>query len=171
MTNEQLKIMANRYSVRGYLDRPIEKEKMDLILEAARIAPTAKDAQPQKVYLLKSPEAIAQIRDITRCAFDAPVVAIVTFDRNKQFYNSYNPEHVSGYQDASIVACHMMLAAYSVGIGTCWVNHFDYEKVAETFGIPENEEVVLIMPMGYQNMEPSPRHYQRINVEDFVKEI
>ena len=70
-----------RYSVRKYADRPVEQDKLDKILAAGANAPTAKNQQPQRIYVLQSAEAIEKIRGITRCAFDAPVVLLVCGDR------------------------------------------------------------------------------------------
>ena len=77
-------LIRERYSVRDYKDTPIEDEKLAKILEAGRIAPTAGNRQPQRIYVLKSPEALAKIREHTPCAFNAPVVLIVAYNKDEQ---------------------------------------------------------------------------------------
>ena len=113
-----------RFSVRDYKGTPIEEEKLQKILEAGRIAPTAKNSQAHRVYVLQSEEALEKIRAITRCAFNAPVVLLVAYDENEEWVNPLEGGHRSGQQDASIVATHMMLQAWELGIGSCWVNFF-----------------------------------------------
>ena len=73
-------LAKERYSVRDYKDTPIEEEKLQKILEAGRIAPTAKNNQAYRVYVLKSEVAIAKIRELSRCAFNAPVVVLFTYN-------------------------------------------------------------------------------------------
>ena len=69
-----------RFAVREYAQQPVEQAKIDSILEAGRLAPTAKNVQPQHIYVLQSPEAITKINELTRCAYHAPVVFLVCYD-------------------------------------------------------------------------------------------
>ncbi|MBR3179315.1 MAG: nitroreductase family protein [Clostridia bacterium] len=170
---ELQKVLKERYSVRIYDSRPIEDEKLTRILEAGNAAPTAKNQQPQRIYVLKSEEAIQKIRAITRCAFNAPVVLIFAYDAEAQWRNPFEQEIVSGQQDVSIVATQVMLAAWDEGIGSCWVNYFPNSEVEKAFELPENEKVVLLMPMGYPAPEAgvSPNHGKRKPLEDTVKTL
>ena len=84
---ELLELLKERCSVRKYSDRPVEQEKLDKIIEAAMVAPSAKNFQPVRIYVLKSEEAIARIRGITRCAYSAPVIMMVTVDKNIEWHN------------------------------------------------------------------------------------
>ena len=117
---EFMELARERYSVRKYDPRPVEGEKLDRILEAGALAPSAKNQQPQHVYVLESPAAIEKIRGITRCAFDAPVVLLVCGDRDAAWTNPFNGRN-SAEMDCSILATHMMLEAQAQGLGTCWV--------------------------------------------------
>ena len=99
-----------RYSVRKYADRPVEQDKLDKILAAGANAPTAKNQQPQRIYVLQSADAIEKIRGITRCAFDAPVVLLVCGDREAAWVNPFNGRK-SAEMDCSIVTTQMMLQA------------------------------------------------------------
>ena len=169
MEFEQL--MRERYSVRRYSPDPVEEEKLQMILEAARLAPTGHNSQPQRVYVVRSEEGIAKMRELCRCAFDAPVVLMVTVNTEEQWKNDLEPGQASGIEDASIAATQMMLEAWNLGIGSCWVNWIPYSKVAEAFSIPEEEELVLIMPIGYpaEGSRPSRNHEASKPLEDLVR--
>ena len=162
-----------RYSVRSFQDKPIEKEHMDLILEAGRVAPTACNFQPQKIYVAKSAEARAKLASVCRCTFDAPVILVVGYDRTRDWKNKLMPDLTSGETDAAIVCTHMMLQAADLGIGSCWVGYFNPEQVAEVLGLPENITVTALLPIGYpaENAEPLPLHSQYRELADTVAEI
>lgn len=167
-----MKLASERFSVRDFSDRPIEKEKLDIIKEAARIAPTAKNNQPQVVYVLKSEEALKKVRENTRCAFNAPVVFAICIDEAKQWRQPF-PGEFSGNIDGAIVATHMMLAAESVGLGSCFVCYFDPYKFKEAFELPEGITPVALLPVGYKSdlCQPAERHFLRNSIEDFVTEL
>lgn len=76
-------LAKNRYSVRKFSERSVEPEKLEKVLEAARVAPTAHNYQPFRIYVLKSKDAIAKIRELTPCAFNAPIVLMVTICRDE----------------------------------------------------------------------------------------
>ena len=159
-----------RYSVRSFQDRPIEEEHLNLILEAGRVAPTACNFQPQKIYVAKSEEARAKLASVCRCTFGAPVILVVCYDRERDWKNKLMPGYESGETDAAIVCTHMMLQAFELGIGSCWVGYFNPQTVAETLGLPENVTVSALLPMGYpaENAEPLPLHEQ---VREFADTI
>ena len=159
-----------RYSVRSFQDRPIEEEHLNLILEAGRVAPTACNFQPQKIYVAKSEESRAKLASVCRCTFDAPVVLVVCYDRNRDWKNKLMPGYESGETDAAIVCTHMMLQAFELGIGSCWVGYFNPQVVAETLGLPENVTVSALLPMGdpAEDAQPLPLHEQ---VREFADTI
>lgn len=168
-----LELAEARFSVRSYAKTPVEQEKIDAILKAAKLAPTAKNLQPQYIFVLKSPEAIAKVNEVTSRAYKAPVVFVVCYDKDIAWKNPLNGDHTSGEMDASIVGTHMMLEAAEQGLGTCWVEWFDPVKLAEAFGIPENLCPAFLLDCGYQadGAAPSPMHYASREVNDFVKEL
>lgn len=169
---ELQEILRQRYSVRDFLQKPIEPEKLERILEAGRLAPTAKNNQPQRIYVLESEEALGKIRGITRCAFNAPVVLLIAVDTAEQWTNPFEPEITSGRQDAAIVATQMMLAAWDEGIGSCWVCYMPNAAVKAAFALPENEEPVLLLPIGYSAQEkPSPNHGRRKALSETVARL
>ncbi len=170
--SDLLELMKQRYSVRDYDPRQVEPEKLARVLEAGRIAPTAKNLQPWRCHVLQSPEALEKIRGLTRCAFNAPLVLMITVNTDEEWHNAFEPEIRAGYVDAAIVATHMMLEATALGLGTCWVGYFPPTKAKEIFELPEAEFPVLLMPLGYPGSgaaaAPSPRHAERKALMDLV---
>ena len=162
-----------RYSVRSFKNAPIEQEQMDLILEAGRVAPTACNNQPQKIYVEKSEEARKKLASVSRRTFDAPVILVVCYDRNRDWKNKLQPGYESGETDAAIVCTHMMLQAFELGIGSCWVGYFNATDVAGVLGLPENLTVSALLPMGYpaENAAPLPLHSQYRDFADTIEEI
>ena len=162
-----------RYSVRSFQDRPIEEEHLNLILEAGRVAPTACNFQPQRIYVAKSADARAKLASVCRCTFGAPVILVVCYDRERDWKNKLLPGYESGETDAAIVCTHMMLQAFELGIGSCWVGYFNPKTVAETLGLPENITVSALLPMGYpaEDAQPLPLHSQYRDLADTVVEI
>lgn len=166
---EFTEVVKGRYSCKKYSDRPLEKEKLDAILEAGRVAPTAKNLQEQKVYVVQSAEMLAKIDGVTPCRYGAPTVLIVAFDKNNVFTYP-GGKRDSGIEDATIVATHMILAAYNEGVDSCWINFLDPEKMAEVLGLPENEEVLMAMDLGYaaEGAGPLPNHSNRKDLTETV---
>ena len=162
-----------RYSVRSFQDRPIAEEHLNLILEAGRVAPTACNFQPQKIYVAKSAEAREKLASVCRCTFGAPVILVVCYDRERDWKNKLLPGYESGETDAAIVCTHMMLQAFELGIGSCWVGYFNPKTVAETLGLPENITVSALLPMGYpaEDAQPLPLHSQFRDFGDTIEEI
>lgn len=157
---EFLELAKERYSVRSFSDRPVEQEKLDLILEAAHVAPTGKNSQPWRIYVLKSEEALEKINGLCRCIFGAPIVLLFTYDREEEWHSPYEEDIHAGVEDVSIVATHAMLEAWELGVGSIWVNLFHNSEVERAFGIPERERSVLLMPLGYaaDDAKPSGLH-------------
>ena len=155
-------VIRNRFSCRKYSAREIEREKLDAVLEAGRLAPTAKNLQEQHIYVVQSEEALAKIDRVTSCRYGAPTVLVVAFDKNNVFTYP-GGKRDSGVEDATIVATHMILAAADEGLGSCWINYFEPEKMAEALGLPENEEVLMMLDLGYaaDGVKPAPGHSAR----------
>ena len=162
-------VVKNRYSCKKYSDRQVEADKLNAILEAGRLAPTAKNLQEQHVYVLQSSEALAKIDAVTPCRYGAPTVMVVAFDKNNVFTYP-GGKRDSGVEDATIVATHMILAAADQGVDSCWINFLDPEKLAETLGLPENEEVLMVMDLGYaaEGAGPLANHSSRKPLSETV---
>ena len=163
-------VIRNRYSCRKYSEKEVEAEKLAAILEAGRLAPTAKNLQEQRIYVIKSEEALAKIDSVTPCRFGAPIVIAVAFDKDN-VYTYPGGMKSSGDEDAAIVATHMILAAADEGLGSCWLNRFDPQQTAELLGLPENEELVMLMDVGYavEEAAPSPMHVSRKDISETVR--
>ena len=167
---EFTEVVKGRYSCKKYSDRLVEKEKLDAILEAGRVAPTAKNLQEQRVYVVQSEQMLAKIDEVTPCRYGAPTVLVVAFDKNNVF--TYPGEkRDSGIEDATIVATHMILAAYNEGVDSCWINFLDPEKMAKVLGLPENEEVLMAMDLGYaaEGAGALPNHFSRKEIGETVR--
>ena len=162
-------VIRNRYSCKKYADRQVEPEKLTAILEAGRLAPTAKNLQEQHVYGLQSADALAKIDAVTPCRYGAPVVLVVAFDAENVFTYP-GGKRDSGAEDAAIVATHMILAAADEGVDSCWINFLDPEKLAKMLGLPENEEVLMVLDLGYaaEGAGPLPNHTSRKPLEETV---
>ena len=162
-------VVRNRYSCKKYSERPVEPEKLAAILEAGRLAPTAKNLQEQHIYVLQSPEALAKVDAVTPCRYGAGTVLAVAFNRENVFTYP-GGKRDSGVEDAAIVATHMILAAADEGVDSCWLNFFDPDKLAEALGLPENEEVLMLMDLGYaaEGAGPLPNHGSRKALTDTV---
>ena len=168
---EFLELCKERYSVRSFSDRTVPSELLNQILEAGRVAPTAKNQQPQRIYLLESEEALAKLRAVHRC-YDAPTVMIVCGDTEAACCPPL-VSHNLAEMDASIVATHMMLAATAVGLGSVWICAFDNDAVAKAFDLPAHIKPYLLLPIGYPSdtCEPNPRHTMREPLEKTVTRL
>lgn len=164
-----LKLAQRRYSCKAFSDRQVESDKLTAILEAGRLAPTAKNLQGQRIYVVQSPGGLAKMDALTPCRYGAPTVLAVAFDRDKVFHFSDARDN-SGVEDVSIVATHMMLAAADLGVDSCWLNLFDPQETAQALGLPGNEEVVLLLDLGYAapGAGPLPNHTARRTLDETV---
>ena len=165
------RVIRERYSVRKYKPDMITDEELNAILEAGMIAPTGCNYQPQRIYVLKSAESVAKIRTLSRCAFDAPVVLIVALNEEEDWKSPLESGCRAGIQDVSIVADHMMLTAWDVGVGSCWVNYFNPSEVRAAFHLPENETPVLLLTLGYpaDDAKPMKLHQEFKAMDEVVK--
>ena len=162
-------VIKARYSCKKYSPRQVEADKLEAILNAGRLAPTAKNLQEQHVYVIQSPEALAKVDMATPCRYGAPTVLVVAFDKNNVFTYP-GGKRDSGVEDATIVATHMILAAADEGVDSCWINFLDPEKTAEVLGLPENEEVLMVMDLGYaaEGAGPLANHDSRKDLTETV---
>lgn len=162
-------VIRERFSCKKFDSRPVAQVKLDAILEAGRLAPTAKNLQEQRIYVVQSEEGLAKIDQLTPCRYGAPTVLAVAFDRNNVFTYP-GGKRDSGIEDATIVATHMLLAAKAEGVDSCWINFFDPEAMAKALGLPENEEVLMLLDLGYgvEGTKPLAMHSQRKDISETV---
>lgn len=168
-----LELAKERYSVRKYKDQPVEQEKIDMILEAAKVAPTACNKQPQKIYVVKSEEVKAKLASVCKFTFGAPVIMVVCYDKTREWQNDLTPGYATGETDAAIVCTHMMLEAWDLGLGSCWVAWFNADDIAKALGIPENEQVLALLPIGYaaEDAKPASLHTRYRDDAEMVQEL
>lgn len=150
-----------RYSVRKFSDKAVEPEVLKRILEAGLLAPTAKNNQPQRIYVLQSKEALDKLDSLTHCRYGAGTVLLFTYNTDEDWKNPLEEGVHSGVEDVSITATYIMLRAIELGVYTTWCNYFANSKLEQAFDLPENEKAVLIMPIGYpaEGVAPVPGAY------------
>ena len=166
---EFLKLAEKRYSVRKFSDKPIENDKMALVLSAGRVAPTAKNYQPQKIFVIQSAGALEKLGRCSPCVYGAPAAILVCYDKNVSWKRNDAKEH--GDIDAAIVLTHMMLQAEELGLGSVWVCVFDPVAIAAEFNLPDNLVPSSLLPLGYaaDDAEPAPMHAQRNPLTETVR--
>ena len=158
-----------RYSCKGFDGRAVAPEQLQAILAAGRLAPTAKNLQEQHIYVAQSPEALAKIDKATPCRYNAGTVLVVAFNKNNVFTYP-GGKRTSGVEDAAIVATHLVLAAANAGVDSCWLNFFDPDALAADLGLPEDEEILMLLDLGYAapGTAPLPNHNSRKPIEETV---
>ena len=161
-------IIRRRTSVRKFSDKSIEKEKLDMILEAGRLAPTAKNLQPIKIYVVQSEDGINKIDNCTRCRYGASTVLIICGNKD----SAYHKGDYSTYEmDSCIVATHMMLEATNIGVDNIWIESFDSDALRREFNIPYEFIPVCLLPLGYkaEDCPVNPLHDIRKDINELVE--
>ena len=173
---EFLELAKNRYSERFFDSRPVEREKLEKILEAGRICPTACNNQPQRFYVLSSEEVRAAAKEITPYTFNAPVMILVCYDSREawrtdidEYYESYS----SGEQDAAIAAATMMYEAESLGVHTLWIRGFNSKAFVKRFDLPIRVIPVMLLALGYPSADsrPAKLHGMRKPIQEIAFEL
>jgi len=142
-------LISKRYSVRAYQNVPIEQEKLDQVLEAARLAPTADNRQPFQLIVIHTAGRESELRQIyNRDWFvQAPLIicacGIPKFSWVRRDHRRYLDV------DVAIIMDHLILAATSLGLGTCWIAAFNAAKAMEILGLPDGIEPLIFTPLGY----------------------
>lgn len=157
--------IKNRRSVRAYKPEAVAEEKLRKVLEAARLAPSAHNAQDWKLVVVKDKERRKELARAAGQSFigEAPVVIAAV---------SLNPEEMMSCGvpafavDLAIAVDHMTLQAVEENLGTCWIGAFSQEKVKEILKIPVQYKVVALLPLGFPANEPEQK--MRKNFEEIV---
>ena len=165
-------VIKNRYSCKKYSDKKVEKEKLDKILEAGRLAPTAKNLQEYHIYVIQSEKNLKKVDEVTPCRYGASTVLLVTYDKTNVFTYPGGSRD-SGIEDATIVATHMMLAAKNQGVESCWINFLDPDITHKKFRLPAKEEVLMMLDISYpaEDCEINPLHDKRKELSETVSFI
>jgi len=158
-----------RRSVRAYLAKPIEDEKLDAVLEAARLAPSAANLQEWRFMIVREREMIKKLSAVAGgqvFVAEAPVVIVACAETDGQAMRWGGPPC---YQiDVAIALDHMSLAAVDLGLGSCWIGLFDERKVKEILDIPAEIRVLVLMLLGYPS-DPSASAKNRLPLDRIVK--
>ena len=155
---EYPELIASRYSVRAYRPIPVEEEKLERVLEAARLAPTAANRQPVQVIVLHTEGREEDLKRIYKPGWfvQAPLVLCVCAVHGTGWTRRQDQKSFDDV-DASIVMDHMILAATNEGLGTCWIGAYDPAAAREVLGVPENVEPIVFTPLGYPADSPGPK--------------
>ncbi|HJV36070.1 nitroreductase family protein [Geomonas sp.] len=165
-------VVRDRRSIRKYQDRPVEWEKIEQLLDAARLAPSWKNMQCWRFLVLNGGEGRQALLDAfpednpgKKAIASAPVVIVVCADPSESGVENGIEYYVA---DTAIAFEHLCLAAHALGLGSCWMGWYDERAVREGLGIPEGMRVVGITPLGYPDQEPKPRPRKQLSEIAFV---
>ncbi len=161
-----LTAIQGRRSIRKYSDKAVEEDKLNLVLEAARLAPSAGNWQDWKFIVVKDKKLRAKLADAAEAeqfVKQSPVVIVACGTKPEPVMACGQHKYTV---DLSIATSYMTLEAHELGLGTCWLGHFYEDKVKETLNIPDSVRVVALLSLGYPAEEPAPR--TRKKMEDIV---
>lgn len=164
-----MELANERYSVRKFSGQPIEKEKLDNIIKAGHLAPTAVNFQPQRILVINEETSLEKLKECTTYHFDCTAAILVCYDKRIAWKRKFDGKS-SGDIDASIVTTHMMMEAAELGIGSTWVMYFDPEKIKEIYQVPDHYEVTALLVMGYpaEEAKPSEKHISFVDIDKIV---
>jgi nitroreductase len=155
-------LIQKRYSVRAYKPDAIEAEKLELVLNAARLAPTAANRQPFQIIVIKTEGRAAELRRIYNREWftQAPTIlcAVGTPKKGWVRYDEANYTNV----DVAIAMDHLILQATELGLGTCWIAAFNPDTAREVLGLPDSVEPVVFTPLGYPADESKEKERQQL---------
>jgi nitroreductase len=160
--------IRSRKSVRSYLDRAVEEEKLKRVLEAARMAPSANNRQEWRFVVVTDPEKRRRLAEEAagqRFIAEAPVVIAACAQTDGKIMRCGLACHPI---DVAIAVDHLTLAAAAEGLGTCWIGSFDPEVVRRILAIPKEIVVVELLPLGYPK-DPRPAAKSRLPLEKIVR--
>ena len=165
-------VLQRRYSCRAFSPTPVEQEKVDRILEAGRIAPTAVNKQPVHLWAISDPGTLEAIKGVTRSNYGAPLILVVGCRPANAWVRRYDGRN-GAEVDASIVATYLMLAAENEGLSTLWVGSFDPSLLRGILPDAEGYEVVAMINVGYPSPDskPSAMHGERKPVGELVTRV
>ena len=161
--------IVTRRSTRLYRDEPLDEKLIETIIEAGRMAPSAKNLQPTRVWVVKSEEALARLRKVHPC-YNAPIVLIVGC-RNEEAWVRESDGINAAKTDAAIVLTHMMLTATDAGLANMWIWDFNPSQIREV--LPETREhgIYALLAIGHPAKaegKPTELHSERKPLEKMV---
>ncbi len=152
---EFLELAKKRKSIRKYKNAAVEKEKLDKIIEAARLAPSAVNRQKWMFYIIQSPEMKAKLAETTGTKWHGEAGAVIAACGTD--CGIMTNGHRSDTTDLSIAMTFAMLEACELGLGSCWLASYNEEKVKKLLGLSESYSVVSLLAVGYPDEDPEPR--------------
>lgn len=165
-------LVQERYSARSMSDKIVEKEKIEQILEVARLSPTACNLQRQRLLVVTSKEGIAKLKECTPCHFNASTIIVLSIEEDTKDSNMKGDDwYKFGLMDIGIVVENMALKATELGLGTTIVGMMDAQKIQEKFSIPSSQHPVLLLPIGYPDEKGKPcvLHASRLPIEETTR--
>ena len=160
-------LITARYSVRAYKPDPVEEEKLQQVLEAARLAPTAANRQPFRLIVIHTAGRESELQRIYgRKWFTQPPLVLCACSLSEQGWTRSDGKNYAEV-DVTIALDHLILAAANLGLGTCWVADFDPDAAREVLGLPEEVEAIAFTPLGYP--ADQPRAKKRQALEELVR--
>jgi nitroreductase len=164
---EFIELVNKRYSVRAYKPLPVEKEKLEIILEAARLAPTASNRQPFQIIVIHTEGKKQKLLSIySREWFvQAPIVLCVCGIPSSAWVRSDGRNYLD--VDVAIVMDYITLAATDLGLGTCFIAAFDARSARKVLALPEETEPMLFTPLGYSDVRPGIK--KRKDLDELVR--
>ena len=162
-----LELAKRRYSVRAYSAKPVEDDKLQQILEAARSAPTAHNLQPFKLIVVHTKGREAELRRIYSPPFfvQAPIVICACSIPSQSWIRRDGKKYCE--VDVTIAMDHLILAAADLGLGTCWIAEFDPQATREVLRLPDEAEPIVFTPLGYPDAQPRPK--RRKSIDELVR--
>jgi nitroreductase len=160
-------VVATRRSIRKYKQTPVEEEKLNKILEAARIAPSAANKQPWHFIVIKDDKIKRSLKEAygREWFYTAPVIICACGEPEKGWVRCDGKDYTD--VDVTIAFEHLVLAAVAEGLGTCWVGAFDPDKARKILGLPEGIEPLAFTPLGYS--DESPKATSRKSMAEIVR--
>ncbi len=157
-----LQLAKSRYSVRHFTNKQVEIDKLEQVLEAGRMAPSAVNFQPWHFIVVNDHQLIDQLHQCYhREWFNTAQCCIVACGNHEQGWKRAADGKDHTNIDVSIAIDHMTLQAAALDLGTCWVCNFDLYKVKTLFNLPDHIEPVALLPIGY----PDPEHAQSLRIK------
>lgn len=166
-----LELAKSRYSVRNYLSKPVEEEKLNYILECGRIAPSAANYQPWLVNVVREEGLLQKLWDSYNREWikQAPVILVFIGNHHQGWKRNDGKDHTD--IDIAIIADHMTLAAAEQGLGTCWICNFDALRCSSALNLPDHLEPIAYLSLGYpaDTTDQASRHLRRKAFDEIVK--
>jgi nitroreductase len=161
---EFLDVIKKRISIRKYKDKPVEKEKINRLIDIMRLAPSSSNRQTWKFVAVTEENQLEKMRAACENrgpAMTAPLIFCICETEYEQLNDSgYN----RGTIDASIATTYLHLATYDMGLSSCWVGSFDSDMATKALDCPDGTRVVTVMTVGYPDENPAPR--DRLDFKD-----